>query len=52
VVELSLNRYEFKVQPLTDAVIAEQQKIADTFYNLKLIPKAINVKEASWKAGQ
>jgi sulfonate transport system substrate-binding protein len=52
VVELSLNRYEFKVQPLTDAVISEQQKIADTFYNLKLIPKAINVKEASWKAGQ
>ena len=50
VVELSLNRYEFKVQPLTDSVIAEQQKIADAFYNLKLIPKAITVKDALWKA--
>jgi sulfonate transport system substrate-binding protein len=50
VVELSLNRYEFKVQTLSEAVIAEQQKIADTFYELKLIPKRILVSEASWKA--
>lgn len=52
VVEQSLRRYEFNVQPLTDAVLAEQQKIADTFFELKLIPKAIVVKEASWKAQQ
>ncbi|RZJ20000.1 MAG: sulfonate ABC transporter substrate-binding protein [Haliea sp.] len=52
VTELSLRRYEFNVQPLTDSVIAEQQKIADTFAGLKLIPKAIVVKEASWKAAQ
>ncbi len=50
VAELSLRRYEFNVTPLTDAVIAEQQKIADTFFELKLIPKAISVKEASWKS--
>ena len=31
---------------------AEQQKIADTFFELKLIPKAISVKEATWKAAQ
>jgi sulfonate transport system substrate-binding protein len=50
VVETSLQRYEFQVTPLSDAVIAEQQRIADTFYALKLIPKAVNVREASWKA--
>ena len=52
VAELSLRRYEFNVQPLNDNVIAGQQKIADTFFDLKLIPKAISVKEASWKAAQ
>ncbi|HSV54839.1 MAG TPA: sulfonate ABC transporter substrate-binding protein [Burkholderiaceae bacterium] len=52
VTELSLRRYEFNVQPLSDAVIAEQQKIADTFFDLKLIPKAVAVREASWKAAQ
>ena len=36
--ELSLKR---GVVPLTPAVAAEQQKIADTFHGLKLIPKAI-----------
>jgi sulfonate transport system substrate-binding protein len=52
VAELSLNRYEFGVVPLSDAVIAGQQGIADTFHELKLIPKPVNVREASWKAGQ
>ncbi len=50
VVALSLQRYEFKVQPLTESVLTEQQKIADTFFQLKLIPKAVNVKEASWQS--
>ena len=52
VAELSLRRYEFNVQPLTDAVIDQQQQIADTFAALKLIPKPIAVREASWKAAQ
>jgi sulfonate transport system substrate-binding protein len=52
VAELSLRRYEFNVRPLSDDVIASQQKIADTFFELKLIPKAVSVKEASWKAAQ
>jgi sulfonate transport system substrate-binding protein len=51
VVEVSLRRYQFDVRPLSDAVIAEQQKIADTFLQLKLIPKAVAVREATWKAG-
>ncbi|MDR7092601.1 sulfonate ABC transporter substrate-binding protein [Hydrogenophaga laconesensis] len=46
VVELALQRYEFNVKPITAAVAADQQKIADTFFDLKLIPKAIKVSEA------
>lgn len=46
VVELALQRYQFNVKPITPAVAADQQKIADTFFDLKLIPKAIKVSEA------
>lgn len=46
VVELALQRYEFNVKPITPEVAADQQKIADTFFALKLIPKAIRVQEA------
>ena len=50
VVELSLRRYEFKVKPVPDSVIADQQKLADTFFALKLIPKAIAVRDAAYQA--
>lgn len=50
VVELSLHRYEFNVRPVPDSVMAEQQKLADTFFDLKLIPKAIAVRDAAYKA--
>jgi sulfonate transport system substrate-binding protein len=40
VVELSLRRYELGVKPVPASVIADQQKLADTFFELKLIPKA------------
>lgn len=46
VVELALVRQAFNVKPITPAVAADQQKIADTFFELKLIPKAIKVQEA------
>jgi len=46
VVELSLSRYRFGVVPVTAAVAAEQQKIADAFFELKLIPKAIRIADA------
>jgi sulfonate transport system substrate-binding protein len=46
VVELALNRNQFGVVPVTAAVAAEQQKIADTFFELKLIPKAIRIADA------
>lgn len=46
VVELAAQRYAYGVKPVTAEVIAEQQKIADVFANLKLIPKPIVVKDA------
>jgi sulfonate transport system substrate-binding protein len=49
VVELSLKRYEFNVRPVPDSVIADQQKLADTFFDLKLIPKAIAVRDAAYR---
>jgi len=46
VVEVNLRRYQFGVQPLTPAIAAEQQKLADVFHELKLIPKSIRVADA------
>jgi sulfonate transport system substrate-binding protein len=45
--ELALSRGGYGVKAVTDAVMAEQQNIADTFYSLKLIPKRINVRDAT-----
>ncbi len=50
VLELAAKRYSYGVKPVSAAVIAEQQKIADTFLNLKLIPAAIVVKHAQLAA--
>ena len=46
VVETSLRRYRYGVVPLTPAVAAEQQKVADTFHELKLIPKSVRIADA------
>ncbi len=46
VVELALRRYEFNVKPITREVAADQQRIADTFHALRLIPKPIQVSDA------
>jgi sulfonate transport system substrate-binding protein len=46
VLETALSRRSFGVQPMSDSVIAEQQKIADTFKSLGPIPAAINVSDA------
>lgn len=46
IVEQSLRHYPLGVTPLTAAVVAEQQKIADTFFELKLIPRPIRILDA------
>ena len=47
VLEQSLSHYPQGVHPLDDKVLDAQQKIADTFAELKLIPAPINVKDAT-----
>lgn len=47
VLDLSTSRAEYGTGPLTPAILAEQQKIADTFHDLKLIPKRIQVRDVA-----
>ena len=46
VVALAASRYAYGVKPVNATVMEAQQKVADAFSNLKLIPKAIVVKDA------
>ena len=45
-VELAGNRFSYGVKAIDDKTIEEQQKIADVFASLKLIPKNIRVRDA------
>ncbi len=47
IVDASVGRSQFGTGPITKAILAEQQKIADTFFELKLIPKQIDVLDAA-----
>src|SRR5580693_4673199 len=44
IIEASLRHYEHIYKPIDDAVLADQQRIADAFYELKLIPQKLSVK--------
>jgi sulfonate transport system substrate-binding protein len=46
IIEASLRHYEHIYKPIDDAVLADQQRIADTFYELKLIPQKLSVRDA------
>lgn len=47
--EQALSHRGFGVEPITEDIIAAQQKIADAFLELKLIPTAININDAILK---
>jgi sulfonate transport system substrate-binding protein len=51
VVEVALRRQSYGIKPINDAVIADQQKIADAFHALGLLPKPITVSDAQRKPG-
>jgi sulfonate transport system substrate-binding protein len=48
-VDLAVERYSYGVKPVTPAVIQEQQRIADAFFKLKLIPKPLRVADIVWQ---
>ena len=47
VTELYLSRTEFGTRPVNADILAEQQRIADTFLDLRLIPKKLNLLHAA-----
>jgi sulfonate transport system substrate-binding protein len=49
IVEVAARRYSYGVKPIDPAVVAAQQQIADVFFELKLIPTSIRIKDAVWQ---
>jgi sulfonate transport system substrate-binding protein len=47
VADVVVGRLAFGTEAITPSIIAEQQQIADVFFDLKLLPKKILVKEAA-----
>ncbi|WP_284946294.1 aliphatic sulfonate ABC transporter substrate-binding protein [Acidisoma cladoniae] len=50
VLDIWFQRQKYGVEPLTPAILADQQTIADTFFDLHLIPRKIDVSQAAWTA--
>jgi sulfonate transport system substrate-binding protein len=46
VLEVALKRQSYGIKPIDGKTLGEQQKIADTFYQLGLLPKAIKVSDS------
>ena len=46
IIELALGRQSYGIRPLDAETVAEQQRIADTFHALGLLPKAITIAPA------
>ena len=51
VLAASLKREGYGIRPINDEVIASQQRIADTFFALGLLPKAITISDRQRKQG-
>lgn len=51
VLEIALKRQSYGIKPIDDEVLSGQQKIADTLYELKLIPKEVRVSDIARKPG-
>ena len=51
VVEVALKRQSYGIKPITDGVIADQQRVADTFFALGLLPKQIKISDAARRPG-
>lgn len=42
--EIMHDKYDYGLRPITEKVIQKQQEVADMWYNLKLLPKKVDVK--------
>ncbi|MBD2095769.1 aliphatic sulfonate ABC transporter substrate-binding protein [Trichocoleus sp. FACHB-591] len=43
--EIMHGKYNYGLQPITEAVITKQEEVAGLWYSLKLIPKQVNVRD-------
>jgi sulfonate transport system substrate-binding protein len=48
--QLAVSRAKFGIFPITDEIIAGQQATADRFFALGLLPQAVKIADAVWKA--
>lgn len=48
ILEEVAKKQAFGLSPINDAIVNEQQQIADTFFELGLIPKKVSIREAIW----
>jgi sulfonate transport system substrate-binding protein len=51
VVEVALQRQAYGIRPITESVIADQQRVADSFFALGLVPKTIKISDAVRRPG-
>jgi sulfonate transport system substrate-binding protein len=51
ILAVALKRQTYGVKPLDSAVVAEQQRIADTLHALGLLPKPVVIADAVRRAG-
>jgi len=51
VVEVALKRQSYGIKPITESVIADQQREADTFFALGLLPKQIKISDVVRRPG-
>jgi sulfonate transport system substrate-binding protein len=51
ILEAALARQSYGIKPIDAQVLVEQQKLADTLYQLKLIPKEVRVADIARKSG-
>jgi sulfonate transport system substrate-binding protein len=49
---VAARRSSFAIGKLTDDIVVTQQAVADRFFKLGLIPRAVTVREAVWTASQ
>lgn len=48
--QTTLARLPYGVKRMTEQTISEQQKLADTFFRVKLLPTKVDVRSATWSA--
>ncbi|MHC5770542.1 MAG: sulfonate ABC transporter substrate-binding protein, partial [Nostoc sp.] len=50
--ETMLSRRKYDMQPINEQVLRDQQQVADLLYQLKIVPKQVDVREATLTSEQ